>query len=138
MSIFNVFTIASSSLSAQSQRLNVIASNLANADSVVSSTGGPYRARQVVFQAIPIGSPSIANGAGVTVAQVIEDPSPMKKVFDPKHPAADKDGYVTYPNVNEVEEMVNMISASRSYQNSVDVMSTAKSMYMKLLTLGQA
>lgn len=136
MSIFNVFTIASSALSAQSQRLNVVASNLANADSATSSTGGPYRARQVVFKAIPIGSPSAINGAGVTVAEVVEDPSPMPRVYDPKHPAADKDGYVTYPNVNAVEEMVNMISASRSYQNSVDVMNTAKSMYMKLLTLG--
>ena len=137
MSIFNVFSIAGSALNAQSQRLNVVASNLANADSTTSSTGQPYRARQVVFQAIPMGGNQVKFGAGVKVSQVIEDPSPMKKVFDPKHPAAAADGYVSYPNVNVVEEMVNMISASRAYQNSVDVMSTSKTMLQKLLALGQ-
>ncbi|MHB1231703.1 MAG: flagellar basal body rod protein FlgC [Burkholderiales bacterium] len=137
MSIFNIFTIAGSALDAQSKRLNVVASNLANAESTTSSTGQPYRAREVVFQAIPIGGQQVKYGAGVRVSEVIEDPSPLKKVYDPKHPAADKQGYVTYPNVNVVEEMVNMISASRSYQNSVDVMNTSKSMLLKLLTLGQ-
>ncbi|MBI5752622.1 MAG: flagellar basal body rod protein FlgC [Hydrogenophilales bacterium] len=137
MSILNVFSIAGTALNAQSQRLNVVASNLANADSATSSTGGAYRARQVVFQAIPIGGNQVKFGAGVKVSQVIEDTSPMKKVFDPKHPAADESGYVSYPNVNVVEEMVNMISASRSYQNSVDVMSTSKTMLQKLLALGQ-
>lgn len=137
MSILNVFSIAGSALNAQSQRLNVVASNLANADSATSSTGGAYRARQVVFQATPMGGNQVKFGAGVKVSQVIEDPSPMKKVFDPKHPAAAEDGYVSYPNVNVVEEMVNMISASRSYQNSVDVMSTSKTMLQKLLALGQ-
>jgi len=137
MSILNVFSIAGSALNAQSQRLNVVASNLANADSTTSSTGQPYRARQVVFQAIPMGGNQVKFGAGVKVSQIIEDPSPMKKVFDPKHPAAAADGYVSYPNVNPVEEMVNMISASRAYQNSVDVMSTSKTMLQKLLALGQ-
>ncbi len=137
MSIFNIFTIAGSALDAQSKRLNVVASNLANAESTTSSTGQPYRAREVVFQAIPIGGQQVKYGAGVRVSEVIEDPSPLKRVYDPKHPAADKQGYVTYPNVNVVEEMVNMISASRSYQNSVDVMNTSKSMLLKLLTLGQ-
>ncbi len=137
MSILNVFSIAGSALNAQSQRLNVVASNLANADSATSSTGGAYRARQVVFQATPMGGNQVKFGAGVKVSQVIEDTSPMKKVFDPKHPAAGEDGYVSYPNVNVVEEMVNMISASRSYQNSVDVMSTSKTMLQKLLALGQ-
>lgn len=137
MSLFNVFNIASSAITAQSQRLNVVASNMANADSATSSTGGPYRAKQVVFQAIPMGGSGLGQGAGVVVREVIDDPSPMRRVYDPKHPAADKDGYVTYPNVNVVDEMVNMISASRSYQNNVDVMNTAKSMMLKLLTLGQ-
>ena len=137
MSVLNVFSIAGSALNAQSQRLNVVASNLANADSTTSSTGQPYRARQVVFQAIPMGGNQVKFGAGVKVSQIIEDPSPMKKVFDPKHPAAAADGYVSYPNVNPVEEMVNMISASRAYQNSVDVMSTSKTMLQKLLALGQ-
>lgn len=137
MSILNVFSIAGSALNAQSQRLNVVASNLANADSATSSTGGAYRSRQVVFQAVPVGGNQVKFGAGVKVSQVIEDTSPMKKVFDPKHPAADESGYVSYPNVNVVEEMVNMISASRAYQNSVDVMSTSKTMLQKLLALGQ-
>ena len=137
MSLFNVFAIASTALDAQSKRLNVVASNLANAESTTSSTGQPYRARQVVFQAVPMGGNQLKYGAGVQVSEVIEDPSPPRKVYDPKHPAADKEGYVTYPNVNAVEEMVNMISASRSYQNNVDVMNTSKSMLIKLLTLGQ-
>ncbi len=137
MSLFNVFAIASTALDAQSKRLNVVASNLANAESTTSSTGQPYRARQVVFQAIPMGGNQLKYGAGVQVSDVIEDSSPPRKVYDPKHPAADKEGYVTYPNVNAVEEMVNMISASRSYQNNVDVMNTSKSMLTKLLTLGQ-
>jgi flagellar basal-body rod protein FlgC len=137
MSLLNVFAIASTALDAQSKRLNVVASNLANAESTTSSTGQPYRARQVVFQAIPMGGNQLKYGAGVQVSDVIEDSSPPRKVYDPKHPAADKEGYVTYPNVNAVEEMVNMISASRSYQNNVDVMNTSKSMLTKLLTLGQ-
>ena len=137
MSLFNVFAIASTALDAQSKRLNVVASNLANAESTTSSTGQPYRARQVVFQAVPMGGNQLKYGAGVQVSEVIEDSSPPRKVYDPKHPAADKEGYVTYPNVNAVEEMVNMISASRSYQNNVDVMNTSKSMLIKLLTLGQ-
>lgn len=137
MSLFNVFAIASTALDAQSKRLNVVASNLANAESTTSSTGQPYRAKQVIFQAIPMGGNQLKYGAGVQVSDVIEDSSPPRKVYDPKHPAADKEGYVTYPNVNAVEEMVNMISASRSYQNNVDVMNTSKSMLAKLLTLGQ-
>ena len=137
MSLFNVFAIASTALDAQSKRLNVVASNLANAESTTSASGQPYRARQVVFQAIPMGGNQVKYGAGVQVSDVIEDTSAPRRVYDPKHPAADKEGYVTYPNVNAVEEMVNMISASRSYQNNVDVMNTSKSMLTKLLTLGQ-
>ncbi|MCL6556165.1 MAG: flagellar basal body rod protein FlgC [Burkholderiales bacterium] len=137
MSLFNVFNIAASALTAQSQRLNVVASNLANAESATSANGGPYRAKQVVFQAIPLSGAGLSQGAAVVVREVVEDPSPLRRVYDPRHPAADRDGYVTYPNVNVVDEMVNMISASRSYQNNVDVMNTAKTMMLKLLTLGQ-
>lgn len=133
MSLFNVFQIASSALTAQSERLNVTASNLANADSATGPDGTPYRAKQVVFQAQPA-----ANGlSGVKVAGVVEDPSAPRRVYDPKHPAADGQGYVTLPNVSVVDEMVNMLSASRSYQSSVEVMSTAKSLLLKTLTLGQ-
>ncbi|MEO1767584.1 flagellar basal body rod protein FlgC [Thiobacter aerophilum] len=137
MSLFNVFHIAASALTAQSQRLNVVASNLANAESATSVNGGPYRAKQVVFEAIPMSGGSVQAGLGVAVREVVDDPSPLRRVYDPRHPAADKDGYVTYPNVNVVDEMVNMISASRSYQNNVDVMNTTKAMMLKLLTLGQ-
>lgn len=133
MSLFNVFQIASSALTAQSERLNVTASNLANADSATGPDGIPYKARQVVFQAQPA-----ANGlAGVKVAGVVEDPSAPRRVYDPKHPAADGQGYVTLPNVSVVDEMVNMMSASRSYQSSVEVMSTAKTLLLKTLSLGQ-
>ncbi|MBX9812849.1 MAG: flagellar basal body rod protein FlgC [Burkholderiales bacterium] len=134
MSLFNVFDIAASAMAAQSQRLNVVASNLANADSATSSTGQPYRARQVVFTATTV---SPQGASGVKVTGVIEDPSPMKLVYEPKHPLANAEGYVAMPNVNVVEEMVNMISASRSYQNSVDMMNTAKTLLLKTLTLGQ-
>lgn len=118
---------------AQSQRLNVVASNLANADSATSSTGQPYRAKQVVFSAVPMTS----GGVGVKVKGVVDDPSPMKMVYEPKNPMADANGYVAMPNVNATEEMVNMISASRSYQNNVDMMTTAKNLMQKTLTLGQ-
>jgi len=134
MSLFNVFDIAGSAMAAQSQRLNVVASNLSNADSATSSTGQPYRARQVVFSTAQV---SPQGASGVRVADVIDDPSPMKQVYEPKHPLANAEGYVTMPNVNVVEEMVNMISASRSYQTNVDMMNTAKTLLLKTLTIGQ-
>jgi len=135
MSLFNIFNIAGSAMTAQSQRLNVVASNLANADSATGPDGKAYRAKQVVFSTLPTDG---QNGtAGVKVAAVVEDTSPMKMVYDPKHPMANEQGYVTLPNVNVVEEMVNMISSSRSYQNNVDVMNTSKSLLLKTLTIGQ-
>ncbi|WP_338765866.1 flagellar basal body rod protein FlgC [Massilia sp. METH4] len=134
MSLFSIFNVSGSAMSAQSQRLNVVASNLANADSATSASGEAYRAKQVVFEA----TPSADNTAtGVKVQQVIEDPSPMRQVYDPKSPLADENGYVTMPNVNVVDEMVNMLSASRSYQNNVETMNAAKSMLLKTLTIGQ-
>lgn len=133
MSLFNIFNVAGSAMNAQSQRLNVVASNLANADSAVSANGEPYKAKQVVFAATPMGD---GGATGVNVAAVIEDPSPMKLVYDPKNPLADDKGYVTMPNVNVVEEMVNMISASRSYQSNADMMSTTKSLLLKTLNIG--
>jgi flagellar basal-body rod protein FlgC len=134
MSLFKVFDIAASAVSAQSQRLNVVASNLANADSLAGPDGKPYKARQVVFQTQMQGNDPSA--AGVRVAEVVEDDSAPRRIHDPGNPAADSDGFVTLPNVNPVEEMVNMISASRSYQTNVDVMNTAKSLLQKALTLG--
>lgn len=136
MSLFSLFDISGSAMTAQSQRLNVVASNLANADSATSSTGQPYRAKQVIFSATPLGGNNGA-AAGVRVTSVIDDPAPMKLMYDPKSPLADEKGYVTMPNVNAVEEMVNMISASRSYQSNADVMNTAKTLLQKTLQLGQ-
>jgi len=134
MSLFNIFSVAGSAMNAQSQRLNTVASNLANADSATSANGEAYKAKQVVFAATPVGE----NGAtGVNVAAVVDDPSPMRMVYDPKNPLADDKGYVTMPNVNVVEEMVNMISASRSYQSNVEMMNTTKTLLLKTLTLGQ-
>jgi flagellar basal-body rod protein FlgC len=138
MSLLKVFDVASSAISAQSQRLNVVASNLSNADTVAGPDGQAYKARQVVFQTALMGQAGAADtSAGVRVATITEDNTPGRRVHDPKHPSADADGYVTYSNVNPVEEMVNMISASRSYQNSVEVMNTARSLLQKTLQMGQ-
>ena len=134
MSMFKIFNVSGSAVSAQAQRLNVVASNLANADTVAGPDRSPYKARQVVFTTTPMGE---IGTAGVTVSQITEDASPGRRALDPKHPQADADGYVTYSNVNAVEEMVNMISASRSYQNNIEVMNTAKSLLLKTLQLGQ-
>ncbi len=134
MSMFQIFNISGSAVSAQSQRLNVVASNLANVDTVAGPDGSVYKTRNVVFQTHLFGD---AQSAGVRVTNVVEDDTPGRKVHDPKHPQADEQGYVSYSNVSSVEEMVNMISASRSYQNNVEVMNTAKSLLQKTLQLGQ-
>lgn len=134
MSLNNVFGIAGSALTAQSARLNATASNLANADSVTSADGKPYRAKQVVFTATPV---TPQGGVGVRVTQVVDSAAPGRVVYDPRSPAANEQGYVTMPNVNVVEEMVNMISASRAYQNNAEVMNTAKALMQKTLAIGQ-
>ncbi|MFP8779441.1 flagellar basal body rod protein FlgC [Hydrogenophaga sp. RWCD_12] len=134
MSMFSIFGVSGSAISSQAQRLNVVASNLANADAVAGPDGKSYKARQVVFQTVPMGDDATA---GVKVKDITENETPGKRVYDPKHPSADKEGYVTHSNVNPVEEMVNMIAASRSYQNNVEVMNTAKSLLLKTLQMGQ-
>jgi flagellar basal-body rod protein FlgC len=135
MSLFKVFNVSGSAVSAQSQRLNVVASNLANAESVAGPDGQPYKSRQVVFQTQMMDADQTA--AGVRVAQVVEDNATPRRIHDPDHPLADGEGYVTMTNVNPVEEMVNMISASRSYQTNIDVMNTAKNLLLKTLQLGR-
>ncbi|MCL2829773.1 MAG: flagellar basal body rod protein FlgC [Betaproteobacteria bacterium] len=145
MSVFNVFNIAGSALMAQSIRLNTTASNMANAESITTADGRPYRAKQVVFEAAPmkeVGSGSRTGldsetAIGVRVRQVVESAAPQRMVYDPRNPAANEDGYVAMPNVDVVEEMTNMISASRSYQTNVDVMNTAKQLLQRTLTIGQ-
>ncbi len=132
--MFSIFSVSGSAISSQSQRLNVVASNLANVDAVAGPDGKAYKARQVVFETTPLGAES-ANG--VRVKSITESSQPGRRLHDPSHPSADAEGYVTHSNVNAVEEMVNMISASRSYQNNVEVMNTAKSLLLKTLQMGQ-
>jgi flagellar basal-body rod protein FlgC len=134
MSLFQVFNVSGSAIAAQSQRLNVVASNLANADSVAGPDGQPYKGRQVVFKSVP--SPTDPTSAGVRVDSIVEDTAQARRVYSPGHPQADENGYVTMSNVNVVDEMVNMISASRGYQSNIDVMNTAKSMLQQTLQLG--
>lgn len=133
MSLLNVFQVAGSAMTAQAQRLNVVASNLANAESTSGPDGQPYRAKQLEFMAA-----ALPGGAtGVKAGPVVEDQTPPRLLYNPSHPQANDQGYVAMPNVNVVEEMVNMLSASRSYQTNVDTLNAAKSMALKTLTIGQ-
>jgi flagellar basal-body rod protein FlgC len=134
MSLTRSFQVASTGLSSQSLRLNAIASNLANAEAVSGPDGQPYKPRHVVFRPAPIIG-EVA--AGVEVAAVVEDPRPGPLVYKPGHPSADANGYVRMPNVNPVEAMVDMISASRSYQMNVEMLNTSKQLMLKLLDLGR-
>jgi len=138
MSSMSIFQIAGSALTAQSQRMNVSASNMANADSVAGPDGQPYKARQVIFKMEPTPGQAYAQSVGgVRVAEVVESNAPPRLQYDPRNPLANADGYVTLPNVDVVAETVNMISASRSYQANVEVINTAKNLMMRTLTIGQ-
>jgi flagellar basal-body rod protein FlgC len=138
MALFSVFDIAGSALGAQSIRLNTTASNMANANSASSSTDTLYRARHPVFsQVMDDFNFDGATGGSVRVDGVIESDAPARTIYKPGHPLADDDGNIFLPNVNTVEEMANMISASRSYQTNVEVMDAAKQMLQRTLTLGQ-
>lgn len=138
MSTMSIFQIAGSALTAQSERMNVSASNMANADSVIGPDGQPYQARQVVFQMQPGAAEPYGQAiGGVKVAGVVQSSAPPRLQYDPANPYADANGYVALPNVDVVAETVNMISASRSYQANVEVINTAKSLMMKTLSIGQ-
>ncbi len=137
MSMFKIFDTAATGMSAQSLRLNLVASNMANADSVSSSIDQTYRARQPVFKAMLDQANADAPAVGVKMAGVVESQSPLIKEFSPDHPLADEEGYIFRPNVNMMEEMANMMSASRSYQNNVEVASAAKQLLMATLRMGQ-
>ena len=128
MSRFPVFDVAGSALAAQSVRLNATASNLANANNLAGSPETVYRAHEPVVQTVD---------GGVRVQEVREDSREPQKLYQPGHPLADSEGYVYAPNVNVVEEMVNMISASRSYQSNIEVFNTSKDLAMRTLTLGK-
>jgi len=144
MSLSNVFGIAGSAMNAQSIRLNTTSSNLANAESVSSSEGETFRARKPVFTVQAPNEDDYAGmdtalvpGQGVSVSGIVESEAPLRMAYEPSHPMADDDGYVYYPNVNVVEEMADMISASRSFQINAEIMNTAKQMLQSTLTLGQ-
>lgn len=147
MSLSSVFNIAGSGMSAQNTRLNTVASNIANAETVSSSMDQTYRARHPVFATVFQGQQSGDSGSlfedqgqagtGVQVTGIVEDASNLEARYEPNHPSADKNGYVYYPNVNVVNEMADMISASRSFQTNAEIMNTAKTMMQKVLTLGQ-
>jgi flagellar basal-body rod protein FlgC len=137
MSMFKIFDTAATGMSAQSLRLNLVASNMANADSVSSSIDQTYRSRQPVFQAMLDQANADAPTVGVKMAGVVESQAPLIKEFSPDHPMANEEGYIFRPNVNTVEEMANMMSASRSYQSNVEVASAAKQLLMATLRMGQ-
>jgi flagellar basal-body rod protein FlgC len=136
MDSFGVFSVSASALSAQRQRMNVIASNLANAHSTRTTEGGPYRRQDVVFTTDPV-TAGEAGLDGVKVNSIVRDESPFSTIYDPGHPDADQDGFVAMPNVNVIEEMVNMMMASRAYEASVTSFNLSKTMFQKTLELGK-
>ncbi len=133
MNAFNILQVSASAISAQRQRLNVMASNLANIHSTRTGNGEPYRRKDVVFSAFPIDSTL----NGVTVAEIVEDPTPFNLVYDPSHPDADPQGYVKMPNINVIEEITNMMMAFRAYEASVSAFNISKSMFVKALEIGR-
>ncbi|NRA54639.1 MAG: flagellar basal body rod protein FlgC [Gammaproteobacteria bacterium] len=139
MSLYNIFDVAGSGMSAQSLRLNTTASNLANANNISSSAGETYRGRHPVFAAMMQEAAAGQDSASVKVEVlgIVEDQDPLRQEYNPNHPLADDNGYIYKPNVNVMEEMANMISASRSYQTNVQVADAAKQMLMKTLQLGK-
>ena len=137
MSMFNIFDTAATGMSAQSLRLNLVASNMANADAVSSSTDQTYRARQPVFQALLNQANPQAPAVGVKMLGVVESQAPLVQEYAPDHPQANEEGYIFRPNVNMVEEMANMISASRSYQSNVEVANAAKQLLIATIQMGQ-
>jgi flagellar basal-body rod protein FlgC len=138
MSLFNIFNVSGSGMSAQSVRLNTTASNIANADSVSSSADKTYRARHPIFEAEMLKANSQQNSSpGVSVKGIVESNKPLLKEYSPDHPMADGDGFIYKPNVNVMEEMADMISASRSYQMNVQVADATKSMLQQTLRMGK-
>lgn len=136
MDAFKIFDISASAMFAQRERMNVLASNMANAHTTKTETGEPYVRKDVLFTSIPLPS-NPAPLYGVAVYNVVNDNSPFKVVYQPGHPDADKDGFVRYPNVDVVKEMVNMMMAMRAYEASASAFNISKTMYMKLLEVGR-
>jgi flagellar basal-body rod protein FlgC len=140
MSLFNVFDVAGSALNAESVRLNTTASNMANAESVSGDAKSVYRARHPVFQSVLANVDAYSNdeaSTGVRILGVVESQAPPSRHYQPDHPLANKDGYVFSSNVNPIEEMSNMISASRAYQSNVEAMNTARDLLLKTISMGR-
>jgi flagellar basal-body rod protein FlgC len=137
MGLYNVFNVAGSSMSAQSVRLNTVASNLANAETVSANEKDIYRSRQPVFAAVMQALGSEQSSIPVTTAGIVESQAPARQEYQPDHPLANEEGYIYRSNVNSIEEMTNMMAASRSYQNSVEVFNTSKTLLLKTLTMGR-
>jgi flagellar basal-body rod protein FlgC len=137
MGLFNLFELAGSAMSAQSVRINTVASNLANAEVAVSSPEAAYRAREPVFSAVLDEFGEHPESVRVSVSGIAESDAPVRQRYAPHHPLADDKGYIYLPNVNVVEEMANMISAARSYQSNVEVLNTSKQLLLNTLRLGQ-
>ncbi len=139
MSMFDILDISATGMHAQTVRLNTTASNLANADSVSSNAEQTYRAKKPVFQTIL--ESQAENGidprGGVRIKEIVESKAPLKMEYNPNHPMANKDGYIFRPNVNVVEEMADMLSASRSYQTNIEVMNTSKQLLLRTIQLGK-
>lgn len=137
MGLYNVFNVAGSSMSAQSVRLNTVASNLANADTVGTSEKDIYRSRQPVFAAVLQTLGEEQSSIPVRTAGIVESQQPARQEYQPDHPQANDEGYIYRSNVNTIEEMTNMMAASRSYQNSVEVFNTSKQLLLKTLSIGR-
>ena len=137
MSLFNVFNVAGSAMSAQSVRLNTTASNLANAESVAGNPDDVYKARHPVFKAVMNELSPKEGSASVQVTGIVESQAPPQQRYEPENPLANEQGYIYTSNINAVDEMANMIAASRAYQNNVEVMKTSKQMLLNTLRLGQ-
>ncbi|MBA4393393.1 MAG: flagellar basal body rod protein FlgC [Desulfobacca sp.] len=137
MDSFAIFKVSASALDAQKGRMNTIASNMANVHSTQTEAGGPYIKKDVIFSPMPIGSDNATALEGVRLVQVVDSQDPIKNLYDPGHPDADKNGFVGMPNINIMEEMVNMMMASRAYEANVTTFNMSKSMFLKALEIGR-
>lgn len=143
MDLGMALAISAGGLDAQRKRMNVIASNLANASTTKTPEGGPYKRRDVVFESVPVTefgkvlNSKMDEAQGVKVTEIVEDTRPPRMVYDPSHPDADKEGYVALPNIDVIEEMTNMMAATRSYEANISAVNATKSMSMKALEIGK-
>lgn len=143
MDLGMALSISAGGLDAQRKRMNVIASNLANAATTKTPEGGPYKRRDVVFESIPVSefgkvlNSKMNDAQGVKVTEIVEDTRPPRMVYDPSHPDANKEGYVAFPNIDVIEEMTNMMATTRSYEANISAVNATKSMSMKALEIGK-